>query len=589
VSISPRDAWTLARLVAGQSVTADDLQAVSRPFRQIAEHLAARSPEDQSESWREFMDGRDRDSLVNALAAVDLEDPPPEALEEYEPGDGWGPLRVGTLPPAAPFPLDVLPLQARDLAEAAARSIGCPVDFPAVAILAAASGIIGQSASLLVKQGYFESASVYLALVGSPSSGKSPALNTVMAPLRQIGQRLHEEYRKERDAWQKAPEDERGPKPIFRRIITSDPTTETIGRILADNPRGLTYHPDELTKMLMSMDQYKGGRGGDRPFFLSAWGGEAIAIDRAKHADEPIMISHPFLTIVGGMTPSMLGEVSEGKGRDDGFAARFLFAYPDRVARPYSEEGVPEAVASAWQELVDSLWRRPMRDLEGQARPNVVQMSPEARAEWARGCQAHRDEQQADDFSDSLEGAWGKLEAYAARLTLILACLRHASDPTLDPLVTPTVDGLIVHEGWRLVDYFKANAQRVYASLGGKTDDGGSNVRTLRAWIARKILDTFSERDVKRDLRRFRENPGELADTLEWMTAHNLIRLISELPTQPGRRGRKPSTRYETHPRLLQASQNRQNCRIGHLDGRGDPDDCHSVDFDDSARGSEAQ
>ena len=56
-----------------------------------------------------------------------------------------------TIPSAEPFPLDVFPIPARDLAESVARSVGCPVDFPAVATLAAASGLIGRSASLLVK------------------------------------------------------------------------------------------------------------------------------------------------------------------------------------------------------------------------------------------------------------------------------------------------------------------------------------------------------------------------------------------------------------------------------------------------------
>src|SRR6185437_11461484 len=112
------------------------------------------------------------------------------------------------------------------------------------------------------------------------------------------------------------------------------PTTEALGPILAANPRGGIIIPDEMTKWVMSMDQYKGGKGGDRPFYLSVWGGEPVIIDRAKHAAEPIMVPHPFLSIVGGMTPGMLSELSEGKGREDGFSARLLFSYPDRVARP---------------------------------------------------------------------------------------------------------------------------------------------------------------------------------------------------------------------------------------------------------------
>ena len=38
---------------------------------------------------------------------------------------------------------------------------------------------------------------------------------------------------------------------------------------------------------------------------MSAWGGEHVLIDRAKHMSDRIMVRHPFLTVVGGMTPGM--------------------------------------------------------------------------------------------------------------------------------------------------------------------------------------------------------------------------------------------------------------------------------------------
>ena len=122
----------------------------------------------------------DRDELVKDVADQRPNEPPPEddgdAIEE------WEPIRLGTLPPAEPFPLDVLPCPARDLATAAAESIGCPIDFPAVAILAAASGMIGRSASLLIKPGYFESASLYMAIVSERHQLASPPLSAPRWP-----------------------------------------------------------------------------------------------------------------------------------------------------------------------------------------------------------------------------------------------------------------------------------------------------------------------------------------------------------------------------------------------------------------------
>ncbi len=262
----PYATWTLARALAGMDLNGE-LDAVAEPWKGMARHLAQLPPPDRAAAFQAMLAARpDRDELVKDLADQRADQPPSEgdgdALEE------WESIRLGTLPPVEPFPVDVLPWPARDLATAAAESIGCPIDFPAVAILAAASGLIGRSASLLIKPGYFESASLYMALVGTPSSGKSPALGAALAPVWSIASMLDQVGRAEMDAWEKTDPNHRGKKPTLRRIVTTDPTTEALGPILSRNPRGLIVAPDEMTKWVMSMDQYKGGKGGDRQFCL---------------------------------------------------------------------------------------------------------------------------------------------------------------------------------------------------------------------------------------------------------------------------------------------------------------------------------
>jgi hypothetical protein len=311
-----------------------------------------------------------------------------------------------------------------------------------------------------------------------------------------------------------------------------------------------------MTKWVMSMDQYKGGKGGDRPFWLSAWNGAPVSVDRAKHMREPIVVPHPFLTVVGGLTPDMLSTLPEGRGRDDGFIARLLFAYPGRLARRYSEQGTPDDVAAEWERVVRALWARKMRELDGKPAPRVVKMTPEAAREWSAWCQAHYAEQEADDFPDSLEGPWGKLEAYAARLALILHLMVLASDPTRPaPDDPPALPMRTIEAAFRLVAYFKAHALRVHAAIGGKCDDGGDDVRALVRWIRRNDLAEFSERGITRNLRRFRDDPAALIDALEWMTTHNLIRPQEE-PKATARPGRKHTAIYDVNPRLKRAPQN---------------------------------
>lgn len=323
--------------------------------------------------------------------------------------------------------------------------------------------------------------------------------------------------------WEDTPDGQRGARPILRRLTTTDPTTEALGPILAANQKSAIIIPDEMTKWSMGMDQYKGGRGGDRPFYLSAWNGEPIYIDRARQKNEPIAVPRPFLTVVGGMTPDMLSTLPESGGRDDGFLARLLFAFPEKIARRYSEEGIPDVVANAWDELIQTLWKREMVQGDGLPTAGVVQLSPEAKIAWADWCHAHYAEQEADDFPSHLEGAWGKLEAYAGRLALILHMMHLAADPA--PRATedvPEMPRRIIEDAARLVTYFKAQARRVHSLMGGKGNDGGEDVRALLKWIGRNGHTTFSTRDIDRNFSRF--DGAALDAALRWMVGRNLIR-----------------------------------------------------------------
>jgi hypothetical protein len=540
----------LARTLAGLELNGA-LDALPDRYHSMVAHLEGlpkleRQPafEAMTATWA------DPEQLVKAVADEDPEGPAPE--DDGDSLDEWGPIRLGTLPPVEAFPLDVLPCPARDLATAAAESIGCPIDFPAVAILAAASGLIGRSARLFIKPGYLESACIYVGLVGTSSSGKSPALGAALAPVWRTAEMLHQLWRAEMTDWKKADAGARGEEPNHKRIVTTDPTTEALGPILARNPRGLIVAPDEMTRWVMSMDQYKGGKGGDRPFYLSVWKGESVYIDRAKHMREPIVVPDPFLTVVGGLTPGMLSELPEGKGRDDGFMARLLFTWPEKRWSVYSDRGVPEDAVHSWERMARSLWNRELRESDGKPIPQSFKMTSEASAAWARWCNEHRGEQQADDFPESLEGPWGKLEAYAARLALILHLIRLASDPRRDPGADPPdLPRRIVDDSGRLVAYFKSHARRVYAAIDGKLIDGGENVRVLVRWILRNNLSGFSTRDISRNIPRFRNDPEALDDALGWMESAYMVRPRERPDTTARRRGgRKRAPEYDVSPEL---------------------------------------
>ena len=74
-------------------------------------------------------------------------------------------------------------------------------------------------------------------------------------------------------------------KPICRRSIVGNITVERLVSILADNPRGVLSLHDELTSLADSLNQYKGGRGNDQQFYLSAWSGTPYPYDRVSRQE----------------------------------------------------------------------------------------------------------------------------------------------------------------------------------------------------------------------------------------------------------------------------------------------------------------
>lgn len=554
----------LGRLLVGQYLNGSfDPQAFPESFRPVAERLNGAEPDDRQDIWSEFLSFRpDSDEIIEAVSEADVEGVLPDAEDH----DDWPDLRIGGLPPVEDFPLEVLPLPARRLVEEGAEAIGCPHDYLAVPAIVTAAGAIGRSVSLLLKRDYFASGSIFSATVGHPSDGKSPAIKTVSRGIRRIDKELAEEYHEAIRAW----EDEvaanpkaksKPPRPRPRRIDIDDATMEVLPLILADNPRGLVMIRDELTALMMGMNQYKGGKGNDRSTLLKIWSGDAIKKDRVNHEDHaPIRCNHPCLSIVGGMTPGMLEEMVDPKGRIDGFTERFLIAYPDSRSVPeWSERGIPDETLEDWTKLVERLWIRPLSHHEGQSVPHVMRFTPEGKACWTCFYNRHSEEMNDESFPVHLRGTWGKMREYAGRLALVLALMHHAADPTSNPLDVPNAGPDAVEKAWTLIDYFKSHARRVHAAIQGGPGLGGGHVtQAIVEWIQGGGLTSFSERDIKQARRWI--TPEELSEAIEFLVQRNAIRLQPTLESE-SRKGRPKTPTYDVNPRLLntQNTQNTQN------------------------------
>jgi len=390
-----------------------------------------------------------------------------------------------------------MPEGSRRLIEEAAGAIGCPPEFVALPMLSVLASAIGNSRVLRLKGGWEEGAAIYGAIIADPGEKKTPALKVALEPakkaqaaLKQSYQRSEDEHKRELREYEvdkkdaaKAGEPAPPPpqEPTMERTLVEDTTVERLAGIQAENPRGVVVIRDELSGWARAMDQYKqGGRGADRQFWLSAWSNSYVSVDR-KSQPHPLIVTRPFVSLFGAIQPGVLPEL--GDGREDGLLDRFLFAYPEAELSGWTDAEISEDAESAYASLYGKLRSLYMpRDEYGDPEPVRIHLSPGAKEVLKDVINQLREEMYAPGFPSRLKGPWSKLEAYFARLILILATAR-AADSYAG--VAERVEQGDVLAAVALLDYFKGHARRVYVGLHGQDPD---------AYLAADVAEFLKER-----------------------------------------------------------------------------------------------
>jgi putative DNA primase/helicase len=387
------------------------------------------------------------------------------------------------LPEPDTFPVGAMPRGTWQLINEASAAIGCPPEFVGLPMLAVLGSAIGNSRVLKLKDGWEEGTAVYAAVVADPGEKKTPAHKVAIAPATKHQASLRNAYRVAEDEYKRlarayevekrdaAKAGEPAPPPpqppVMGRSVVEDTTVEALAVVVEGTPRGVMVVRDEIAGWVRSMDQYRaGGKGADRQFWLSAWSNSYVAVDR-KSMTEPLILSRPFVSVFGSIQPAMLGEL--GAGREDGLLDRFVFAYPDPVPSRWTDAEISAGARDAYAKLYGALRQRHMpEDDHGDPEPIRVHLSLTAKTILVESINAHREEMEAIGFPARLKGPWSKLEAYLARLCLILAMARAADSGEAERVEDQDVLRAVV-----LLDYFKNQARRVYVGLYGENQLDG--------------------------------------------------------------------------------------------------------------------
>ncbi len=441
----------------------------------------------------------------------------------------------------------------------AAKSKSAPRDYVALSLLSATSSLISN-----VRQGspwkdWVEPTILWCALVGSPSSNKSPALDIIRVPMRSLETKSSEEYKEKlkeyevkettafiyKEQWisecEKAiknsdlPPDkpaaaEKPDLPPRTRLTISDITIEKAAVVMMENPRGLLLCRDELAGLLANLERHGGS---DREFYLESYGGRSYTVDRKK-SPEPYIIQRLSIAILGTIQPDKLSRLLT-ETEDDGFAARFLYTEPLPVKFREPSQTMDKT------QLLDAFKKLYELPLDEDHLPKIIPFSEQAKelfVEWRESLS-----EKEKDVQGVIQSFIGKMPGIIIRISVVLSYLNwvisgRSNEPT-------EIKVQYVKNAIELVDdYFIPMAKRTLGEYALPKHQ--SDARLIAKWILREKRKSINLRDMKREKDRVlpTSDPERYAIAIEFLEKCGWLIKSDE---RDGKKGRFQKT-YTVNP-----------------------------------------
>lgn len=391
-------------------------------------------------------------ALLNAVRDRSLEQ------KEAWPEPDWSVLH-DALPESPRLPLDAFGAAA-DYLIRAGRGANVAPDYPAAMLLSAVGALVGKLFSVRVASDWIEPLSFWCALVGPPSSGKTPSAKPIRRKLSEIQIEIAKEHRLQVEAeLQQAKEDEALPAEIAQlqkslneppRHLVNDATSEALAQIEARSTRGLLVERDELSGLIEGLERYSSGV--DRAYYLEGWNDGPFILDRIRSGTT--MIPDHCISIAGGIQPDRFQALLTNSGDDDGFSARLLIFWPELLpAGPIPPGADHQILGSA----LDAISQLP-RTLDD--RRNLLGLEAEAYAaldNWFQTTHAAR-----RGILGKRGSAFGKLPGYAARIAGALHVLNWAFENPREKLKDQIPETQILAALSLIENYFVPQIERAY-------------------------------------------------------------------------------------------------------------------------------
>ena len=361
------------------------------------------------------------------------------------------------------FPVVIFPEKIQRIVKQASEESNYPLNYIAAALFFAASVAVGNCRTLMAGTIKVK-AILFMALIGTPGSGKTHPINFAVAPFLRLDKSSIQKYQNSLEEWRKTPADSRGKKPKAKQFRVQDITMEAITKILGETRRGIFVFVDELKGWVSSFNKYRNG-GGDLEQWLSLYNGVPITVNR-KGEDDITFVADPFVGVIGGMQPGILPRLFGGSNMDNGFFYRLLFVNNNDDGKPllWKRADIPSGSDEEWRRFINSILRLTgyFNDKEIETVYTFSDDAWDYLVDWQNGIE----ERNAEDEPASVTAIFRKIQDYCLRFCLIIHVMREAAEEIPR---SNTIDEDTALRATILAEYFFRTAKDTYAlvQMGG--------------------------------------------------------------------------------------------------------------------------
>lgn len=383
-----------------------------------------------------------------------------------------------------PFPIEIFPPTIQAWLKNISNNLSCPIDYTACGLLAVISVLCGKTSIYIPEKDWREKAILYMSIIAQPGSGKSPALQKMLAILYQIEEDFQQEnelaeshyeeelanYELDLNRWKSQQKSNHGgnrpekpEKPIRKTIFTTDITSEALAEIASNNNAILVFK-DEISGWVASMDQYRNGRGEDREFYLSLWNGNFAKVDRKRQ--KPIIVTDPHVSVLGGVVPDKLPLLNQET--HDGFFDRLLCSYPEHMKRIWTIENINNKIRNEAMAILKNVFLNNMQ-------PKTITLTNNALLNFSL---------LYESCNENGDGFKSKLPGYTLRLALIISAIWSKDD----------CDETVMNYAMSLAKYFEEHHAKAVGNSRESKEQKEQNA--IIAWMQRKNMKKAKVRDL---------------------------------------------------------------------------------------------